>query len=100
MKNSKPAKSQNRPVVVTTLYQGVFYGLGPVSDAPTIRLINARMVVYWSANVKGVLGLASTGPLNGCKVGPIVPAIMLRDVTSVMECSEQAARAWESASWS
>ncbi len=88
------------PVVVTTAHRGVFFGIGVVSDAPTIRLTDARMVVYWSANVKGVLGLAATGPMNGCKVGPSVPAITLRDVTSVIECSTQAVEAWGRTSWS
>ena len=93
-------RENEKPVVVTTAHRGVFYGIGPVSDAPTIRLTNARMVVYWSANVKGVLGLAATGPVGGCKVGPAVPAITLRDVTSVIEVSDEAAKAWEKASWS
>lgn len=97
MKNSK---AKAAPVVVTTAHRGVFFGYGPVSDAPTIRLTGARMVVYWSANVKGVLGLAATGPMNGCKIGPMVPAITLRDVTSVVECSPEAAKEWETASWS
>ena len=87
------------PVVVTTVHKGVFFGYGEPSDKATVRIEKARMCVYWSADVKGVLGLAATGPSKNCKVGPAVPAITLREVTSVMEASEEAAKAWESGPW-
>jgi hypothetical protein len=100
---SAKATSATEPVIVTTAHKGVFFGYVPRgetrSDAQTIRLERARMCVYWSADVRGVMGLAATGPVNGCKIGPAVPAITLRGVTSVMEVSEDAAAKWESAPW-
>lgn len=87
------------PVVVTTAHKGVFFGYGEPSDKATVRIEKARMCVYWSPDVKGILGLAATGPSKNCKVGPAVPAITLREVTSVMEASEEAAKAWESGPW-
>ena len=57
------------------------------------------MCVYWSSDVKGVVGLAAKGPTRGCKIGPPAPFITLQDVTSVMEASEEAAKAWESQPW-
>ena len=87
------------PVIVTTKHRGVFFGYGDPDGKATVRITQARMCVYWSADVKGVLGLAATGPTKDCKIGPAVPAITLRDVTAVMEVSESAARAWESAPW-
>jgi hypothetical protein len=89
-----------QPLVVTTQHRGVFFGYGDASDADTIRLTDARMCVYWSANVKGVLGLAVTGPKSGCKIGPAIPAITLRGVTAVMEATPEAVEAWEKSTWS
>lgn len=87
------------PLVVTTAHRGVFFGYGKPTTEAIIRIEKARMCVYWSADVKSVLGLASNGPSNSCKVGPAVPAITLRDVTSIMECSEAATAKWEGGPW-
>ena len=94
------SKKSKVPVVVTTSHRGVFFGYAKPSDAPTIRIENARMIVYWSSDVRSVVGLASTGPTNGCRVGPKAPAITLRDVTAVIECTEQAAKLFEEGKWS
>lgn len=95
MKNSELV-----PVIVTTAHKGVFFGYGVPSDAPTIRIERARMVVYWSPDVRGVVGLARTGPTNGCRIGHQAPAITLRDVTAVIEVSPEAAQQFEVAPWS
>lgn len=94
------SKAKPVPVIVTTQHKGVFFGYGVPADAENIRIENVRMVVYWSADVRGIVGLASTGPTNGCKVGLRAPAITLRGVTAVIECSEEAAKKFEEAPWS
>lgn len=89
-------------LVVTTEHKGVFfgYGYGHISGANrSIRLERARMCVYWSADVKGVVGLASGGPTKGCRVGPEAPAITLYGVTSVMEVSQEAEKQWQLQLW-
>jgi hypothetical protein len=88
MKTEKPPQVPI-PLVVTTLQKGVFFGYGVPSTKKTIRLTNAQMCIYWSASVKGVLGLASTGPNQECRITPIIPAITLQNVTSIMECSKE-----------
>jgi hypothetical protein len=93
------SKTNDVPLIVTTQHRGVFFGFGKPSENKTIRLTNAQMCVYWSADVKGVLGLASTGPTKSCRIGPAVPAITLQDVTSITEASEEAAKAWASQPW-
>lgn len=88
------------PLVVTT-ERGVFFGYGePKIDAQHVRLTAARMVVYWSADCRSVVGLAANGPSNGCRIGPKAPAIIVRNVTAVIECSEDAAKKFEDAPWS
>lgn len=94
------SKSEKKvPVIVTTQHKGVFYGYGVPSDAESIRIEKARMIVYWSADVRSVVGLAATGPSTGCRVGPPAPAITLRGVTSVIECSPEAEKSFEAMQW-
>ena len=92
-------KQKAVPLVVTTAHRGVFFGYGKVAEKKTIRLTRARMCVYWSADVRSVLGLAAGGPTQNCKIGPAVPAITLCDVTSILEVSEEAAKRWEKGPW-
>ena len=88
-----------KPLVVTTSHHGVFFGYGQPTTDGTIRLERVRMAVYWSADMKGVVGLAVSGPSNDCHIGPAAPAITLLGVTAVMEATPEAAAAWESAPW-
>jgi hypothetical protein len=87
------------PLIVTTLHKGVFFGYAVPTTSKTIRLENAQMCVYWSADIKGVVGLASIGPSANCKIGPIAPAITLQAVTSIMEVSQQAEKKWKLQPW-
>jgi hypothetical protein len=87
-------------LVITTAHRGVFFGYGQASGEKTIRLEQCRMCIYWSAETKGVLGLAVTGPKPGSKVSPAVPAMTLQDVTGCMEVTPEAAKAWEKGTWS
>lgn len=93
-------KSNKIPLLVTTEYRGVFFGYGVPTENKVIKLENARMCVYWNAEVKGVLGLASDGPNKNCRVGPSVPNITIQAVTSVTEVTETAAKQWEANHWS
>ena len=97
------AKTKAIPVIVTTAHKGVFFGYlnsGQSMDAKTLRIEQARMCVYWSTDVKGVVGLAASGPSGSCRIGPPAPAITLHDITAVMECSPEAAKKLEDAPWS
>ncbi len=92
-------KNKKQFLVVTTTHKGVFAGYGIPTDESTIRLEQARMCVYWSADIRGVMGLASTGPGKQCRVGPAVPVLTLRDVTAVMEVTPEAEVAWNKEPW-
>lgn len=98
---AKTAKTAElTPVIVTTAHKGVFFGYGVPSDAATIRIERARMVVYWSPDVRSVVGLAAQGPTNACRIGHQAPALTLRDVTAVIETTPEAAERFEAAPWS
>jgi len=88
-----------RAVLVTTSHRGVFFGYATETAGPTIKLRAARNCLYWSSSVKGFMGLATFGPDKQCRVGPAA-SIELRDITSVVECSDDAVKAWEQAPWS
>ena len=91
--------SKKQVVMVTTSHRGVFFGYLKKEDGDTVTLTNARMAVYWSADLRGVLGLASEGPSELCKIGPQVPEIKLFGVTSITTVSPRAAKQWEEAPW-
>jgi len=94
------AAEKGRPVVVCTKHRGVFFGYTHDSDDETIRLREARMCVYWSQDVRGVVNLSAAGPTASCKITAATPEIEVRDVTYVAECSDDAAAAWERGLWS
>ena len=99
-KSVSKSKATERAVIVTTEHRGVFFGYATATDGETIDLKRARLCVYWSSDVKGFMGLAAGGPTKGCKIGPAVPSIELRKITSVVGVSPEAAEAWEKAPWS
>jgi len=90
--------TKQRPVLVTTEHRGVFFGYADDVDGATIALKNARSCIYWSASVKGFLGLAATGPDEKCRIGPRAD-IVLRGITAVADVTPAAVEAWEKAPW-
>lgn len=89
-------KKNERAVIVTTAHRGVFFGYATDTTGDPIFLKRARLCIYWSADVRGFMGLAATGPNKSCRIGP--PAdIELRNITAVVEVTEKAAAAWEAA---
>ena len=94
MKNVK-----ERAVLVTTSHKGVFFGYAKDTKGAVIKLRAARNCIYWPTDQKGFLGLASTGPVSGARVGPAAD-LELRDITSVAVCTPASVEAWEKAPWS
>lgn len=94
-KNGKPT---GRPVIVTTAHRGVFFGYADDTDGETIALKRARLCVYWSADCKGFMGLAASGPSASCRIGPAAD-ITLRNITAVLAVTPAAVTAWEAAPW-
>lgn len=93
---TKTTKTQLTPMVVTT-QKGVFFGYGMPSDDKTVTLERAHMCIYWSADMRGVTGLAAIGPNNGCKISPQVPKMTIQDITLVVEATPEAAANWAKA---
>lgn len=88
-----------KAVMVTTAHRGVFFGYATDTDGEIVKLKRARLCIYWSADVKGFMGLAANGPSKSCRIGP--PAdIDLRAITAVASVTPEAAEKWNAAPWS
>lgn len=92
---------QRRPVLVTTAHRGIFFGylIGKASKAKVV-IARCRNVVYFDVATKGFLGLAASGPTEGCKIGP--PAAErsdIFDITGVFGVTPEAAQGFEKAPW-
>ncbi len=92
-------QNNERAVLVTTEHRGVFFGYATDTTGEVINLRAARNCIYWSAENRGFLGLASHGPTKDAKVGPAAD-LQLRKITSVAEVTEEAVKRWEAAPWS
>ncbi len=88
-----------QPIIITAKHRGVFFGFADPTtiNDKQIRLVNARNCIAWKRSVGGVFGLAQSGPDVQCSIGAVMPAITLRDITAVIECTPVAAKAWEDA---
>lgn len=89
--------SNERPVLVTTEYRGVFFGYAEDTTGDVIKLKKARNCIYWSAAVGGFMGLADRGPDEHSRIGAQVDEIELRKITSVVEMKPEAVSAWQAA---
>ncbi len=87
---------EERPVIVTTAHRGVFFGYATDTTGETIFLKQSRLCLYWSADLRGFMGLATSGPSNSCKIGPSAD-ITLRAITAVLEVTPVAEKKWTEA---
>jgi hypothetical protein len=97
---TKKETAEPTPVLVTTEHRGVFFGyLTGDAAKEKITLERARNCLYWTADVRGFVGLAESGPTAGCRVGPVAPKLTLFGITSVIECTPKAVARWEASPW-
>jgi len=84
-----------RNVLVTTQHRGVFFGTVAEErdDGRTIVLTGARCAIHW-ATTGGFLELAAVGPNSKSRIGDRAKRIVLYDVTSVADCSDEAVKRW------
>lgn len=77
--------------------KGVFYGkLKEYNREKDYAVLEkARMIVYWSRAVKGVLGLAVEGVKDGCRVSSPVREIDLNGISTIMKASKEAQKSFE-----
>jgi hypothetical protein len=88
--------------VVTTAHRGVFFGevLAYNEATKVIDIKDCRVAVYWPAEVRGFVGLAFTGPLEGARISPPAPLSQFTDVTGILSCTDASIKEWEADKWS
>ncbi len=91
------------PCLITTdsTKRGVFMGFIDPADADkeTLEAYEVRMAVFWSQDVKGVLGLASGGPTKSCRISEAVKKATIKGITAVVEITDKALEAWRKEPW-
>lgn len=95
-------KRIGRFVVVTTEHRGVFFGYLEAKNnhAPErVTLAHCQMCVSWSSSVRGVVGLASAGPNNECRVTDPATSAEIWKITGIFDCSDNAVSNWEAKPW-
>lgn len=92
-----PPDHEPRAVVVCTDKRGVVFGATTNVHARPVVLTDARMCLYWSADVGGVFGLADIGPTADCSISATSPSVTLEGVTAVFAMTDRAAAAWRAA---
>lgn len=90
---------ERQAVIVGTELRNLWFGYAADTSGDTIVLTDARQIIYWSADVRGAGGLAVTGPSAGCRIGPAVPEVQVRRVTTVALPTPRAIAAFEEAPW-
>lgn len=102
-KKDRGEKMDKIAVLLTTdtTKRGVFAGfINPEDmDKQTLQVEELRMCVYWSTDMKGVLGLASMGPSKTCKISKAVKKAIIQGVTAIVEISEEALKNWRKEPW-
>jgi len=70
--------------------------VGATEDDSKEELIlqDARMVVYWSADVKGMPGLCKNGPSKSCRVSPATALLRITKSNNVRFCARMTEKAW------
>lgn len=96
---AKSKTNEEIMVVVVTQGNAIFCGWTTTPDADVIKLRAARQAVYYSADTRGLLGLAANGPGKDSRIGPVADIPALRNISQVIECSPEAIKKWEEAGW-
>lgn len=94
-------------VVTDRERQGVFFGYLTKEDynrystaiPDTLTITKARMVVQWSAECKGIIGLASIGPISEARITPAASELIVNGVIAIIKCSKEATKIFESEPW-
>ncbi|HKY41348.1 MAG TPA: hypothetical protein VJN18_35690 [Polyangiaceae bacterium] len=93
-KKAADGNNSGRPVLVTTAHRGVFFGYADKTDGDVIALRGARNCIYWDRRCGGFMGLAANGPIGDSRCGAKAD-IEIRNITSVTEVTEAAAKVWD-----
>jgi len=100
------AKQNKQYVMVTTTTRSIYAGYLVEEDKITKRVVLHGLrhcysyVVRGTAGQFGVFSLATVGPCEGSRIGPIVTTdAVVYDVALIVPCTAAAQKAWEGSTW-
>lgn len=104
MKGFYRMKENNKIAVLITTdssKRGVFMGfIDPKeTDKDTVTAEEVRMAVHWTSDVRGVIGLAASGPTKNCKISKAAPKAVIKGVTACVQITDDALKAWRKEPW-
>lgn len=90
---------KRQPIILCAGQNGraVIYGYvdsEPVPGEP-VRLYDARMLIYWHSDSKGLFGCAAKGPAKGSRLSPVVPSTTETVWQEWIEVTPRAARVFD-----
>ena len=85
--------TEQKFVLVTTEYRGVFVGFLESQDSRTVVLTRAKCAIRWNTD-GGFLELAKKGPNDGSRIGSEAERITLYSVTSIADVTDEAREKW------
>ena len=96
-------KTSKKYVVVFDTHRGIYFGrlARTFNEGRSVVLEGFRHCYYYASTpeARGNFGLATHGPGSGSKIGPPVPKVTVHDVSKVCECTAQAVKRFEVATW-
>ena len=93
-------RKQKKPVIICCGQTGravIFGWVDEIPEPETITTIHdARMVLYWPVECRGLLGLAADGPKQGLKLTSTVPMVKdtARQVVAVSKEAGKDLKSW------
>jgi len=88
-------------VVITTKSRRwlIMHGELEAVSGDTVRLKNARCCVYYSADTRSHVGLATDGPADGSRVTTAVDLCVVDGVETITSATEAATKRWNQGEW-
>ncbi len=84
-------ENRDRFLIIITGYKEIFAGwTNDDPKADIITLTDARQVIYYTAETKGLLGLAANGPGKDSRISNVAPSVTIRQPVNVLLASPEA----------
>jgi hypothetical protein len=100
VQTTKPDNSGKQFFVVLTEFKEIFAGYSDSDPSQDIIVLHqARQVIYYSAETKGLLGLAANGPAKNSRISNACPEITIRRPVNILIATDQAIEKFSTIIW-
>lgn len=100
-KTAKTPKAEAEYLIVVTASRPwtIVAGYVESDDGTTVILRDARMIVYYSSDSRGLYGIASVGVTGSARVSPAAPRVAVSNVEHRISVTDEARASIEAAPW-